>query len=305
MPVLERNDGQERLAAMAVELEASGNFRVLRRLARRSVLEPYDGSATRHGLFVDVETTGLDPKRDEIIELALVPFLYGLDGRIFEVREPFEALREPSAEISPAITSLTGITADMVAGKRIDLNAVSAMAAAADLVVAHNAAFDRKFLERLCGTFAEKPWACSMCEIDWKNEGHEGVKLAYLATGSGFYYDKHRAANDCLAAIELLASPLPSTGKPAMERLLDRARLTIWRIWAQNAPFACKDELKSRGYRWNADATDGPRSWYIDVLDAEKPVQIEFLCTDVYRRDVDLKIQRLTAYERFSSRHAA
>jgi DNA polymerase-3 subunit epsilon len=100
----------------------------------------------------------------------------------------------------------------MVEGKVIDPDAVAAFAAPAALVIAHNAAFDRRFLERFSTVFRTKPWACSMSQIDWKAEGHEGVKLAWLAAGAGFFYDRHRAVNDCAAAIELLAT------RPAQER---------------------------------------------------------------------------------------
>ena len=71
-------------------------YRVLRRLGSRSIIQPYDGSETRLGLFVDVEATGLDPSVDEIVELAMVPFTYSLDGRIFSLSQVFEKLRAPS-----------------------------------------------------------------------------------------------------------------------------------------------------------------------------------------------------------------
>lgn len=61
----------------------------------------------RQGLFLDVETTGLDPAKDEIIELAMVPFAYGLDGRIFQVQKAFQKFQQPSAPIPPGITALT------------------------------------------------------------------------------------------------------------------------------------------------------------------------------------------------------
>jgi hypothetical protein len=127
--------------------------------------------ATRQGLFLDTETTGLDSARDEIIELAMVPFTYGLDGEVYAVGEPFQQLREPSKPIPPEITAITGIDNAMVAGQSIDPNAVAHFAAPASLVVAHNAAFDRKFLERFSETFNTKPWACSMSEIDWVGAG--------------------------------------------------------------------------------------------------------------------------------------
>ncbi|WP_018113012.1 exonuclease domain-containing protein [Caulobacter sp. UNC279MFTsu5.1] len=57
----------------------------------------------------DVETTGLDWRQDEIIELAMVPFRYGVDGRIYEVGKAFHGFRQPTRPIPPEITALTGI----------------------------------------------------------------------------------------------------------------------------------------------------------------------------------------------------
>jgi len=130
------------LDVMAETLERSGDYRILRRLAPRAPIEPPAGLVTRQGLFVDTETTGLDPARDEIIELAMVPFTYGLDGQVYAVGEAFQQLCEPSRPIPPEVTAITGIDDAMVAGQRIDPDAVAHFAAPAALVVAHNAAFD-------------------------------------------------------------------------------------------------------------------------------------------------------------------
>ena len=87
------------LEAAAALLEASQDYRVLRRLQPRAPVTAIPEQDTRLGLFVDVETTGLDPSKDEIIELAMVPFRYSLDGIIVDVGEPFDRLREPVAPI--------------------------------------------------------------------------------------------------------------------------------------------------------------------------------------------------------------
>jgi len=291
------------LEAMARTLEASGTYRVLRRLAPHIAVEPPPGLVTRQGLMVDVETTGLDPARHEIIELAMVPFTYGLDGQIFAVGEPFHGLRQPSEPISAEITGITGITNEMVAGQAIDPAAVGSFAAGAALVIAHNAAFDRRFLEPFCETFTTKAWACSMSQVDWAGEGHEGTKLAYLAAGAGFFYDRHRATNDCLAAVALLGAPLPRSGRSALAQLLENARTPTWRIWAENSPFDLKDVLKARGYRWNGEGSAAPRAWYIDVTDHAREAEMAFLKAEIYRGEIDLLVRRIDAYDRFSDRY--
>lgn len=292
----------EDLEAMAAILERSGAFRVQRKLAPCVTRMPPANIPTRFGLFVDTETTGLDHTHDEIIELAMVPFTYGMDGEIYEVGAAFEQLRQPSKPIPPEITALTGITDAMVEGHAMEPRNITAFAAPAALVIAHNAVFDRRFLERYCEVFTTKPWACSMTEIDWTAEGYEGTKLAYLAAGAGFFYERHRAKHDCLAAIELLARRHTGTGRTGLQQLLERARTPSWRIWAENAPFDLKDVLKRRGYRWNGEGIGGPRAWYIDVPAEQKDAELHFLKHEIYQDEIELLTRRIDAYDRFSAR---
>lgn len=298
-PQHEPNFDLESAAAM---LEASGDYKVLRRLMPRPAKRATLANTVRQGLFVDVETTGLDVLHDEIIELAMIPFTYGTDGEIYSVGDAFGQMRQPSKPISPEITALTGITDAMVEGRSIDPDEVAAFAAPAALVIAHNAAFDRRFLERYSDVFTTKPWACSMSEIDWAAEGYEGTKLAYLATGAGFFYERHRATHDCLAAIELLARRHPGSGRTGLQQLLERARTPSWRIWAENSPFDFKDVLKARGYRWNGEGIGGPRAWYVDVSAEQKDAELTFLKLEIYQGEIDLLVRRIDAYDRFSAR---
>jgi len=290
------------LRAMAEALEASGEYRVLRKLHPRPPIEGPVDPAWRMGLFIDVETTGLNPREDEIIELAMTRFFYSTEGRVQGVGESFHGLREPSRPIPPEITAITGITDAMVAGQVIDPAEVSAFAAPAAFVVAHNAGFDRRFLESFCDPFKTKPWACSMSQVDWSAAGYEGVKLAYLANSAGFFYDKHRAINDCAAAIELLSLPIPGSDEPALSQLLAAARSPSWRIRAEGAPFELKEALKARGYRWDDGSSGSPRAWFIDVGEATREAELKFLSTEIYQREMDLRPVRIDAYDRFSDR---
>ena len=111
-------------------------------------------------------------------------------------------------------------------------------------MIAHNAAFDRPIAERYWTDFIDKPWACSANQIEWREEGFEGSRLSYLLAETGLFYEAHRAVDDCRALLEILATPLPKTQKPALASLLQQARRKTLRIAAEYAPFELKDELK-------------------------------------------------------------
>jgi DNA polymerase-3 subunit epsilon len=293
----------DKLAEMAKALVDSGDYRVLRRLVPRAAA-PSDGQVAKVGVIVDVETTGLDRHKDEVIELGMVKFDYLADGRILGVKDVFSCFNEPSVPIPADVGVLTGITHKMVAGQRIDDATVSSFVEDAVIVVAHNAGFDRIFAERYWPIFQNKAWSCSATEIEWRKHGFAGAALGYLVNGAGFFHQAHRAVDDCHALLEVLAFELPTVGSPAFSVLLKQARKKTLRVWAEQSPFELKDALKRRGYRWS-DGSDGqPRSWYVDITEEQLEREIAFLRTEIYLRHVEPRIQAFTAQSRFSARGA-
>ena len=290
------------LETLARQLERAPDYRVLRRVAPLATRPVPDGLQTRQGLFVDVETTGLDPIADEIIELAMLPFTYGLDGEIYAVHPPFSRLREPGRPIPPEVTRLTGIDDAMVAGQRLEPDEVAEFIAPAALILAHNAAFDRLFLEAFCEAFAAKPWGCSLAQVPWADEGFEGGKLGHLLMQAGRFFDGHRAVHDCEAAVELLSLPLPRSGRPGLLPLLEAARMRGRRVWAVQAPFEARARLKARGYRWNDGENGRPRAWHVDVEDAAVAAELAFLKAEIYGRETEILTTPVTPYNRFSAR---
>jgi len=302
MPVDNFPPSDRSLDDLANYLEASEDYRVLRRLRPSVLSHRHEGRQLRTGLFVDLETTGLDPRQDEIIEIGIVPFIYRIDGLLLGTLPAFSRLREPSIPVPSLVQDLTGLTPEHLAGQAVSADEVAAFAPDASLVIAHNAAFDRPFLERFCPAFVNRPWACSMEDVPWEQAGFEGRKLRHLGLQAGFFFGGHRAVDDCQAAITLLGHTGFPESRSALSLLLKRAR-TVWkRLWAEYAPFELKDTLKARGYRWN-DGSDGqPKAWFIDRPPEEVEEEIRFLRTEIYQREVNITVRPVEAGDRFTSR---
>ena len=284
-------------------LEATGRYQILRKLEAHPIAAvPRPGYPLR-GVILDTETTGLDARKDEIIEIGLVGFTFNEDGEIGDVTGIYGGLRQPSIPIPADVTRLTGITDAMVHGQMIDMPAVRALIEPADLVMAHNAGFDRPFCEAFSPIFVRKAWACSNSEIDWNARGYEGTKLGYLINQSGYFHVGHRAVDDCFALLEVLALSQGDNNQTPFAELYQASQRSRVRIFAENSPFDLKDRLKERGYRWS-DGSDGrPKSWWIEIGEEATEDELQFLRNEIYRwEDADPPVQRLTAFDRFRGR---
>ena len=122
--------------------------------------------------FVDTETTGIDRINDHIIEIAVKVLCFEKSsGKILSVEGSFESFNDPEEDISTEITQLTGIDNKMVDGKFIDWKEVDTIFKSVDIIIAHNASFDRAFIDRFSSISLSKVWACSISDIDWLERG--------------------------------------------------------------------------------------------------------------------------------------
>ena len=272
--------------------------------------DPVPAERLRRGLFVDTETTGFDPQHDTVIELALLPFTYTLEGRIVEVfHDAAQTHRnDPGRSLSPQIVALTGLDDHDVRGASVDGAAANALIAAADLIVAHNAAFDRPFVESVLPAAANVAWGCSLREVPWTEAGFASAALHCLACAYGVYArDRHRALADCEVGVWLLARRLPHTGEPVLTALRRRASAITMRLWAVGAPFEARGVLKARGYRWMpAPFRQIPRSWWTEVAPEHVDAEINWLAEHAYHPfgaspplPNGLPQRRVTAWERW------
>lgn len=287
---------------LAARLDAEADYRVLRRGPDVRRYADDDGAPPRLGLIVDVETTGLEPDRHKIIELAILPFHFSPAGNIYDVLPGYAGFEDPGEPIPPEVVDLTGITDAEVRDRALDDEAVINLVRSSSLVIAHNAGFDRRFLERRFPLFIDKPWACSFSQIPWSAEGLASRKLDYILGQLGFFFDDHRALADCQAVLHLLSLDLPKSRHPVFKILLEAARRPSIRMWAVGAAFDTKDLLKARGYIWNPGNDGRPRAWFADIDEEALKPEREFLCDTVYAGDPQFQESKIDYSNRFSDR---
>lgn len=236
-----------------------------------------DPDAGRVGVALDVETTGFDASADVIVELALRRMRYDDDGRVTRVGRLYHWSEDPGRPLPPDVARLTGLNDADLAGRSIDAALATRLLADADLVVAHNAAFDRPFLERRLEGLRHLLWGCSMSQIGWAAMGYDGAKLGYLLNQVGRFHTPHGAGADVDALMTLLMHPVDGH-RTGLDHLVEGVSREAWRVSAVGAAIGTKDELKRRGYRWNPDL----RTWWREVGDDAREAEEAWLAESVY-----------------------
>ncbi len=158
---------------------------------------------TKDFTAIDLETTGLSPAFDSIIELAAVRYRKGI------AVESFQQFVNPGYEIDEFITELTGITNDMLRTAPSIEEVLSDYSdfLGNDVLVGHNVNFDINFIYDNCIDMGLAP--CSNCFIDtmrisrrmykeWPD--HKLDTLVKMLNISG--RDLHRGENDATLAAQ-------------------------------------------------------------------------------------------------------
>ena len=254
------------------------------------------------GLVVDCETTGLDAHRDALIELAMVPFLYDRrSGTVVAYGEAFSGLEDPGSPLTPEIIALTGLTDDAVRGQHIDRKRALEILRSAAIVIAHNAGFDRPFIEGFLDVSdnERRPiWGCSLEQVDWAASGIPAAKLEVLTVFHGFFIGNHRAEADAAGTLHLLTLEDPSTGKSYLQGVLTKMREPSVLLQAFGSAFETKERLRLRGYKWHA----AKRVWQKVVAKANLEAEERWLTSDVYNGKYQGIVEDIPVHSRFRHR---
>ena len=285
------------LQQCAEQLKQSDDYQVLEKLSAKTAFNSPTPENCHRVCIIDTETTGLDTDVCEIIELGYQIIEFDSQGNLYQVLSSQNFLNEPNGEISAEVTRVTGLTMDDVKGHSIPWDVVENEMSDVQLIVAHNAGFDRPVVERYSDVFVNKIWGCSVAQIDWTNLAHVGSKSQeFLCWKVGqFFYGAHRALDDVQALCQLLSLPISDEQKPALGFLLQSVRQSKSLVKATGAPFDVKDDLRTRGYRWNVSE----RVWQKVIDDATLQDELAWL---IEHNTPNPNIIKLKATDSFSIR---
>lgn len=175
---------------------------------------------------IDLETTGLDPRRDAIVAMAAIPFLHG------RAMAGLVTLVNPGRAIPPAATAIHGIDDDAVADapalesvlRRFDATC------AGRVVVGHDVAFDLAVLARAraaAGTDGRHGLALDTRRLARSACGPgRDTRLEVIAGGLGLdVMGRHTAAGDARMAGGILVGLLPTLQAAGARTVADLLRL--------------------------------------------------------------------------------
>jgi len=166
-------------------------------------------------IVADIETTGLDADRDEIIEIAAIKV-----SRDSDQHATLSALVRPSEPIPASITRITGITREMVDsdGEALDKVIHEFLDFFADhRLVFYNSPFDMGFLQNAAarvGRAINNPVsdALAMARQAYPDQG--SYKLTSLAAVAGLSTSNaHRALVDCEMTLAVYSGAVAKLGR--------------------------------------------------------------------------------------------
>lgn len=194
-------------------------------------------------LLLDCETSGMDPKKDLLVEVAVARWSFEHGCLLDAWSSLVQGGRNEAAHVNH-------IKPEALAGGMPHANALKVVmhkASLSDVIVAHSASFDRAFLPDL-----GRPWVCSMEDLEWPNAKEGGFSsVVYLALANDIpVLQAHRALADVLLLARLLEKMVEKgVDLQAMFAKAMRPKLEYVAL----APYEERETVKAHGFKWRAE----------------------------------------------------
>jgi len=195
-------------------------------------------------LILDTETTGLDESKEEVIEIGCILFHVGSRSVLSQVSFLLPVNQNDAVHINGITSDISNISQPWKKGMDFFLSLVDSC----DLIIAHNAEFDKKWFGRGRLPFLRKKWICSLEDINWsfKKTLKSRPSVTDLALSFGVpVWNLHRALSDCFYLAEVFKKC------ENLEEILLKATEPR-HLYKAIVSYEDRTLAKNAGFRWNS-----------------------------------------------------
>lgn len=208
-------------------------------------------------LIIDLETTGLNPSTDVVIEVGAI--LYSIS--FLDVLAQFSSILPAGSNPAYAVN---GISPDLLEANRVNQgrwhrlveSTLGELCHHTDVVVAYNADFEKRWIDQPpLSVLSKYPLADAMA-MPWQKARKTGCSLVQLALDYHLpILSAHRALADC----DLVARLFSAVGDS--EEIMNMLRVALEEpvIAVADVSYSDKDLAKKAGFRWNQ--SEAPNMW--------------------------------------------
>lgn len=209
-------------------------------------------------LILDTETTSLDPDNGKIIEIASIMYNVPTRSILYQASALFYSEENEAYEINKieveALKKCNEFLTDL------SLTTILSMAMNSDFIIAHNAEFDKKWINTLNGELKlivnNRPWICTKNDVIWPVRKGTPLNLIHICADMGVpIINTHRALSDC----QLLLSAIEKVDD--IKWFLEESGKGRNRYLAK-VSYEQRHLAKERGFKWDNDR----RVWWAKLF---------------------------------------
>jgi len=195
-------------------------------------------------LILDTETTGLDENNDEVIEIGCILFNVTFKSVLSQLSFLMPVETNAAEFINEIPVNVANVMQPWKEGIQFFLKLVEA----SDFIVAHNAAFDKKWFGNGNLPSLDKKWICSLDDINWSFKKNIKSRPSVTDLALGFnipVWNLHRALSDCYYISEVFKRI------DNLEDVLLKATEPKY-LYKAIVSYEDRSLAKNAGFRWNS-----------------------------------------------------
>ena len=195
-------------------------------------------------LIIDTETTGLDEKKDEVIEVGCI--LFNVPSK--SVLSQLSFLLPVKNNQAEFINKISSEISNIPQPWNDSLNLFLKLVNYADFIVAHNVEFDKKWFNDKNLPSLNKNWICSLDDIDWSSIKSLKSRPSITDLSIAFnipVWNLHRALTDCYYLSEVFKRC------ENLQEILIKASQPRY-LYKAIVSYEDRTLAKNAGFRWNS-----------------------------------------------------